>query len=221
MKHQEFFEPRNWFYQAYYGHNIQRYWGFKVALNLLLQRNGTNIVETGTVRQKDDWGAGYSTVMFADYCQHYDAHITTVDVDGGAMAICKEVTEPYKAHVDYVVDDSLNFLKNYDKPIDLLYLDSLDFPIGQMWIDYGGPEGVDKAPRAELEDRYRKLVVPCQQHNLNELKLAYPNLHKDSIVLIDDYDLPLGGKARLTNEELSNRGWTCLIAHSSVLWIQS
>ena len=48
---------------------------FVKALELLTKYNGKNIVETGCVRQEDDWGAGYSTVIFGRYCKEFGARV--------------------------------------------------------------------------------------------------------------------------------------------------
>ena len=62
-----------------------------------------------------------------------------------------------KEYVDFIVDDSLNFLSSFKKTIDFLYLDSLD---GQF---------------AEASD-----------HQLKEIKIAKEKLSKNSLVLLDD-----------------------------------
>ena len=59
--------------------------------------------------------------------------------------------------IKFIQDDSLNFLKNFDKKIDFLYLDSLD---GQF--------------------------KNASNHQLNEIKFAEKKLHNKSLVLLDD-----------------------------------
>jgi len=81
-------------------------------------------------------------------------------------------------------------------PIDLLYLDSFDYP-----------EGPDDA----LRDA-------SQQHCRNELEAALPFLAPSAIVLIDDGDLPGGGKPRLAKERLAQLGWTCVLDEYQTLW---
>ena len=51
----------------------------------------------------------------------------------------------------------MNFLKNYDKEIDFLYLDSLDGHFKE-----------------------------ASDHQLKEITIAYKYLHKNSLVLLDD-----------------------------------
>ena len=59
--------------------------------------------------------------------------------------------------VNFVLDDSLKFLLNYNKKIDFLYLDSLD---GQF--------------------------AEASNHQLKEISIAQKKLHENSLVLLDD-----------------------------------
>ena len=197
----EFLTPLNWFYMKYNGKDPLRFWSEQVALNLLYQRGGKNIVETGTTRQIDDWGGGMSTYLWGDFAQHYDCKVTTVDNDANNIEICKTVTSPFKDYIKYAVSDSIEFLRNYNEKIDLLYLDSVDFPLY--------PES----------DTYITDIKKAQEHNLEEFKLAEKNLTSESIILIDDYDFPQGGKPGLTNRYLLGKGWECLVASRQILWI--
>jgi len=65
----------------------------------------------------------------------------------------------------------LPFLQNFDRPIDFPYRDSYDF----------NPHD----PK------------PSQNHHLKEIVAAYSCLHENSVVLIDDCDLPQGAKEPL------------------------
>ena len=69
----------------------------------------------------------------------------------------KKFTKANKEFINFVAEDSLNFLNNFNKKIDFLYLDSLD---GQF-------EGASK-------------------HQLEEIKIAKNYLHDQSLVLLDD-----------------------------------
>lgn len=193
----DFLEYHNWFDEAFEEKSDRRYVTFRIALNLLSQQKGHNIVETGTTRQVDDYGAGYSTYIFANFVEMYGGKITTIDIDPKNMEVCKEITKEFADKINYVVSDSLFALTKIEEPIDLLYLDSLDTPI---------PDNED----ARL----------AQEHNLKEFKLVEHLLHKDSIVLIDDNDFVNGGKARLTKKYLAEKGWRLLINFQQSLWIK-
>ena len=62
---------KNWFYKKYFLKLQKRYFTFHIALNCFLQIGGKTIIETGCVRNKNDWGAGNSTVVFGDFCKRY------------------------------------------------------------------------------------------------------------------------------------------------------
>lgn len=177
----------NWFDLKYKAKSDGRYPTFKLALNLFIQRGGKNILETGTTRQVEDYGAGYSTVLFGDLISTYGGHVWTIDLSQDNMDVCKLVTEPYKDNISYIVSDSHAYLALHKDPIDLLYLDSYDYPL----------DGTDP--------------TPCQEHQLKEFKLAEPNLHNKTIVLLDDNNFDNGGKTKLTKAYLLEKGWTCLL----------
>lgn len=191
----EFVEVNSWF-DAYRDRSSERFWTFRAALNLFKQREGKVIVETGTTRLANDWGAGMSTVLFGEFCKRYGGKIYTVDIDPANIATCKVVTQAYQEWLSYHVDDSLHFLKDFKDTIDLLYLDSLDFPI----------DGSDP--------------TPCQLHQLQEFKLVEKQLHDWSIVLLDDNNFPTGGKAKLTKHYLAERGWQCVLDSQQSLFIK-
>ncbi len=171
-----------------------RYSTFKIAIGLFLQRQGGNIVETGTVRQENDWGAGYSTVIFAETLKEFDAgHLWTVDISPENMDTSRRITQNVSEKITYVINDSINYISNIDREIDLLYLDSFDF--------------VDIEPERTL----------CQEHQLNELKAAFPKLKQSSIILLDD-NMPNGGKTKLSKEFLIKEGWSCILDLYQSVW---
>lgn len=174
-----------------------KYLTLKAALNLFLQNNGQTIVETGTQRVIDDPG-GCSTLLFGAFCERYKRQLITVDNDANHMETSREATKKYKDYITYVLMDSVKFLSEFDKGIDLLYLDSLDCP----W-----PPGD---------------ATEAQVHNLNELKAAYDKLHKGSVLLIDDNAFENGGKSRLSKRFLlETREWQCILDHGQTLWMRA
>ena len=195
----EFLTPLNWFYTKYYGKDPQRFWSEQAALNLFVQRNGKVIVETGTIREAD----GESTLILGEFAYKNGARLITVDNDPEKIEYSKKVTKEFSSNITYVLSDSVEFLKNFDSRIDLLYLDSLDFPLF--------PE----------REEYDEEVNRAQLHNLEEVKVSENKFTDKTILLIDDFDFPRGGKAGLSNEYLSSRGWEAIIASKQILWIQS
>lgn len=185
----------DWFDSMFADKSAGRAKTFKKALQLLNERATHNIVETGCLRQENDYGAGYSTFIFGEFCKRLGGHISTVDISDENMSVCMMITAPYKEFISYYVDDSLNFLKNYDKYIDLLYLDSLDVPL--------------QGDAAE-----------CQEHNLKEFKIAEPLLTRGSIILLDDNEFDNGGKTRLTKVYLEEKGYKEIMGGQQSLWVK-
>jgi predicted O-methyltransferase YrrM len=172
-----------------------KYFTLKAALNLLLQNGGKLIVETGTQRTRGDPGGG-STTLFGAFCKRYRRRLITVDNNPQHLETSRECTEEFKEFIEYVLSDSVEFLRNFKEPIDLLYLDSLDCP-------------------AEGD------ATEAQQHNLRELKSAYKNLGVGSIVLIDDNNFANGGKSRLSKYFLLQTGeWFCILDAGQSLWVK-
>jgi predicted O-methyltransferase YrrM len=194
MNDDNFLESDSWFDEMFREKSSRRFSTFRVALNLLYQQPNHRIVETGTTRMVDDYGAGYSTYIFGQFVKRYGGHIITIDIEPRNMDVCRMITDEFHDQITYVIDDSLRSLPLITEKIDLLYLDSLDLPL----------EGD---------------ASEAQTHNLKEFKLVEHLLHEKSIVLIDDNDFN-GGKPLLTKKYLKERGWRVLLNEQQSLWIR-
>ena len=186
----------NWF-EKEYPMGSDRFWSFKIAFNLLLQNGGKNIVETGTVNE-GDFGAGASTIFFGKFLQKYGGRLWTVDISPEAIEECKKKTLDYAENIFYVCEDSLTFLDNFLGSIDLLYLDSMDYPL--------------TADEGTIEE--------CQKHQFREIEIAYPKVAVGGIILLDDNTLPGGGKTKMTKEFLEKMGAICVMDFQQSLWIK-
>lgn len=199
----DFLQWKDWWSEKYrfqIGEGV-RYPSFKVALNLFNQRNGMNIVETGTIRALDDAaGGGNSTLLLGDYAQYYNKKFWTVDILPEAIELSKQVTVGFNQNTEFVIGDSVTFLKNFREKIDFLYLDSMDCP------EYDEPESPN--------------LVASQKHQLQELRAAWDKLTDNSIVLLDDNNFENGGKCKLSIQFLLSKGWTCLWNDKQSLWIK-
>jgi hypothetical protein len=197
----------NWFYQKYsekYSGGNMRYFTFQLALNLLIQtRDNPVIIETGCQRQAEDVGAGMSTSIFAEYIARYGGKLISVDIEEKHLLRASSYISKW-VHIDaeFILNDSIAFLKEYHGPCDLLYLDSLDFPIGEVAGDVA------------MRDA-------AQKHNLEEFKAAELWLPETAIVLLDDNALPFGGKPKLLKEYLMHRGYVCLLDLQQSLWVKA
>jgi len=199
----DFLEWNNWFsvkYRFLIGEGM-RYFSVKTALNLFHQRDGMNIVETGTIRAENDFaGGGNSTYLFGDYAQKYNKKFWTVDILPEAIALSKKITEGVNGNTTFVLSDSIAFLQTFPEKIDLLYLDSMDCPIED---EAGSPA-----------------LVASQKHQRMELEVAWNKLHDKSVVLLDDNDFKNGGKCIRTISYLQEKGWINLINEKQSLWIK-
>lgn len=226
-------QTQDWFYHKYIdklgnsAYDRGRWPTMKMALNLFLQRNGSIILETGCQREEEDWGAGGSTTIFVEFAQHYpNTKILTVDNSEEHLNRAKRFVTDH-TYIQFYLSDSVSFLQNYNEQIDLLYLDSFDYPYGEILECYGGKEDINAAiaivnnlTEEEIVLKHSHLFLEAQEHCLNEIKAAEHCLHNNSIVLIDDNSLAGGGKPRLARKWLQDNGWHVILDFQQSLWIK-
>lgn len=194
----EFLFANSWF-QERYAEKIEprKFPTFKAALNLFIANDGEVIVETGTIRMKDDWGAGYSTYLFGDFCKRYNKRLITIDNSTKNLSVSKEVTAEFNENITYLFGDSIEVLSRINTKIDLLYLDSLDCD--------ADPEADNSGP---------------QKHQLNELKAAWNKLSPHAVILLDDCIFTNGGKCKMTREYLLHNGFILILEFYQSLWVR-
>lgn len=156
----------------------QRRHTFKRAVELALERGVKEFVETGCYRGIDD--DGQSTVIFAAVAAEVCGRFISVDLseEHVARANAKVPSGPR----EIVCRDSVEYLSHRTKEIGLLYLDSYDYY-------HGDP-------------------LPSQIHQVAEIGAAWAKLAPNAIVLLDDCNIPGGGKGLLTSRFLLERGFT-------------
>jgi len=186
----------SWFREEFGNKLSERYQTQRIALNLVNQFSKDPLfLETGTIRMKDDWGAGMSTLVFSRYVAHHGGRIITVDNNETNMSLCKEVTQEYAKFITYVMENSLHYLSSFNEKIDFLYLDSMDTPI----------EGD---------------ATEAQRHNLNEFLLCEKNLNERAVIMIDDVSFSNGGKAAKTHDYLIENGYLLIVKNQQSVWIK-
>ena len=125
---------------------------FLKAFNMLKDISGQTIVELGTTRsyvsggfdgclssdtkywKPDnpaiwDWQAGCFTIVAAEFCKelkNFQIDLHTVDLSLEHIERCKIMTKNIYNRIHYHISDSVSFLRNFDKQIDLLYVDTGD-----------------------------------------------------------------------------------------------
>lgn len=82
------------------------------------------LVEIGSIRELNDYSAGYSTPYLADLAKKLDGSLHVCDIERANIELAKSVTLPIYDQVYYYCCDAEEF--TFNKPIDFLYLDSMD-----------------------------------------------------------------------------------------------
>jgi len=148
------------------GHRIR---GFDLIFDYLKQIENPLIVETGCARQEDNYsGDGQSSLLFDKYVNQYGGEFYTVDIAEESVDYCiSKMTSP-NSHV--ILDDSITYLKqlntqlkDQNRKIDFLYLDSFDAP----------------------KDKPDVLFMSAL-HHLYEFTTIIPSLKPGTLVGVDD-----------------------------------
>ena len=154
------------FLEKYNNSKNIRFKSFEKTLKISFDRGFKTIVETGTARgktkfffiKKYNWKDGMSTPMFAEYAKFNKGKLYTCDISPENIRNAKKFTSDFSEYIEFYIKDSLVFLKEFEDPIDLLYLDSLD--------------GHDP--------------IAASNHQLKEAQIAIKKLHDKSLILLDD-----------------------------------
>ena len=143
-----------------------RFNSFEFALNEALKRKSKVLVETGVARGKQklfffsriNWKDGMSTLMFSEFAHFIKGELHSCDISEESINNAKDFTKGYNDNVNFYIKDSIIFLKEFHKKIDLLYLDSFD------------------GHNVEL----------ASKHQFNEAKAVIDKLKDSSLILLDD-----------------------------------
>lgn len=112
-----------------------RYPGFRIVFEQLLKKkqNSFTIIETGTLRQPDNWaGDGQSSFLFYEFVNFFGGKLISIDVEQKNLDACRHILLNHRpqrdqATLDLRCGDSVSVLHDIDEHVDLLYLDSMDF----------------------------------------------------------------------------------------------
>ena len=104
---------------------------FNHLFELMAESSKPTIVETGTIRNHLDtykYGDGHSTLKFAEFVSRLGGELYSVDIDPMAVVVSKalvgkEFSDSMES-IHIIESDSVAFLESFEKPIDVLYLDS-------------------------------------------------------------------------------------------------
>ncbi len=158
------------------------------AIDLLVKMQGRTIVEVGCMRQPlthsfDDFiplccNDGHSTAFWG----RTGLAVHTVDIIPEACNVTAEACRSYP-NVHVYCGDGVQFLREFNGIIDLLYLDAWDALEG----------------------------IPYAEKHLEAYQAAREKLAPSSIVLIDDTDIAFGGKGRLAVSAIIRDGFDLLL----------
>ncbi|WP_350287502.1 class I SAM-dependent methyltransferase [uncultured Croceitalea sp.] len=174
---------------------------FRLSLQLLKQIRARTIIETGTSREglHGAKSNGAATIVFGKWAKENDAFVHSVDISKESVENAQ--LEVNRQNLQNVVEihhsDSLQFLTNFEQSVDFLYLDS---------YDYSNDIEVQKKSQA---------------HHLKEFMAIEKQLHDQTIVLIDDCDLPNGGKGKDVIAYMQKNGWRVAVDAYQVLLVRN
>ena len=174
---------------------------FAKTLKLLTERSAKLIIETGTSREglKATRGDGAATIVFGKWAQQNNAKLHSVDISEDSVKGSQDEVnkQGLSDTVTVHLSNSLVFLDKFTKPVDFLYLDSYDYS------------------RTDKE-----IQIKSQEHHLKEFIAIEKQLHKNTIVLIDDCGLPGGGKGKIVVEYMLKKNWVVMMNAYQVLLVK-
>jgi len=170
------------------------------VLHLLDERDARTLLETGVARMglEKSKGDGASTIVFGLWAKQNDAHLYSVDIDPEATERAGQAVAnmDLSDSVTLVTSDSVAYLDEFTDMVDFLYLDSYDY------------HKTDTA-----------IQTASQDHHLKEIKAIEGCLHEGTVILIDDCDMPNGGKGKLVIERLTAKGWKVHMSEYQVVLV--
>lgn len=190
------------------------YMFIKKSIDILMKRRGKTIVEIGSMRMPlnhpideyhhDCCCDGHSSALWA--LTGLDFY--TIDISESSYNTTKSVVidKLHCSNASVMQGDGLEFLENFTKPIDLLFLDAWD---------------VDNTDYAEK--------------HLEAYKIAKKNIHDNTLILIDDTDVywdfqkkelffstdGLSGKGKLVISEAKKDGFNIVFQGRQTLLAKS
>ena len=170
-----------YFDENYYSKLAARKDTFRKIFELLNNKKAI-IVETGTIRIKDNWrGDGQSTILFDKYINMNGGRFISIDNNVKNINISQSCVSN---KAEFICGDSVKVLNEISKDdnfpkIDLLYLDSFNLDINNFH--------------------------PSALHHIKELTSIIPKLKKGTIIVVDDNKrIKEGGKGTYVQDYLEN-----------------
>lgn len=164
------------------------------TINYFNKQNGKVIVEIGSMRAVLTHNIdtekcamccdGHSTYLWGKTL----AEVYSIDINPDITSIVKYSCKNFK-NVNAITQDGIEFLKNFNKPIDLLFLDAWDVIPGTSYAE----------------------------KHLEAYEVSKKNLHEKSLILIDDTDVSNGGKGKLVIPKALKDGYKIIFSGRQTL----
>lgn len=173
---------------------------FLKCLELLDKCQAKVIIETGTSREglHGAKSNGAATIVFGKWAKQNNAIVHSVDISEKSIKASQMEVDKQNldTHINIHHSDSVAFLNDFNEQVDFLYLDSYDY---------------NNDPEVQRKS---------QEHHLKEFHAIENQLHENSFVLIDDCDLPNGGKGKLVVDYMLNNDWKILMKEYQILLVR-
>ena len=164
---------------------------FELMEERLQENKALNIIETGCARIHGNWeGDGQSSVMMDRFVHHHNAcKLDIYDISPTSIACCRQLV----GHPNTTLhcEDSVKGLWAYEKPVDVLYLDSYD-------VDFNKPH-------------------PSAFHHIKELCAIMRHLAPGAIVMVDDNENGKG-KGQYIHDFMLNIGAEVVMSEYQILF---
>jgi hypothetical protein len=161
---------------------------YKAVMHMYERMKNPNIVEIGVTRKRGNLGDGDSTSIWAWFISKYGGSYFGCDISHESIEESRKLLESYISVEDnsriaalYEMD-GLEFIKNFNNNIDLLYLDSWDYTAGSNdsaifhlhlilnainKIEVGGCVLIDDIFDLDTFEGKGKFVIPYLLHSSN------------------------------------------------------
>jgi len=152
---------------------------FAFAAEYAIDQGLTSFIETGCYRGCPH--QGQSTRILALLAKYQQGFFTSYDLEPAHIAQADLLTKDCSDYVNFVAGDSVEALSRRKAFVDFAYFDACD------WEEHN--------------------PLPSQVHQLGEVAALIGKIMAPGLVLLDDCDLPKGGKSALSAPFLLEHGW--------------
>jgi len=188
------------FFEKYRPLSSYRFPTFKLVLTHLLNNfKNPKILETGCIRFFEDYGAGYSSHIFADFLHNYGGTLTTVDNDEKKLGWAEKQLKPLneKNNISYVVSDGLEFCQKTEETYNLCYIDTHDSDLNEVGL------------------------AIAQKNLESQVNAIKDKITENGIIVVNDADMARQGKSYSAQVYMLKNGFQCIYLDQQSVWKKS